>query len=37
MKKTPTRYSQAYKNDSLALADCISVNAAAQKLDLHSS
>lgn len=37
MKKTRTRYSQDYKAEVLALADCIGISAASRELGLQSS
>jgi len=37
MKKTRNRYSQAYKDESLALADRIDISAAARELGLQPS
>lgn len=37
MKKTRTRYSQAYKDEALALADRIGISAAARELGLQPS
>ncbi|MDI5920890.1 IS3 family transposase [Halomonas sp. LR5S13] len=37
MKKTRTRYSQAYKDEALALADRVGTSAAARELGLQSS
>lgn len=37
MKKTCTRYSQAYKGEALALTDRVDISAAARELGLQSS
>lgn len=37
MKKTRTRYSQAYKDEALALAERVSSSAAARELGLQPS
>lgn len=37
MKKIRTRYSQAYKDEALTLADRVGVSAAARDLGLHPS
>lgn len=37
MKQTRVRYSQAYKDESLTLAERIGVSKAAEKLGLHAS
>jgi transposase len=37
MKKTRTRYSQAFKDEALALADRVGISAAARELGLQPS
>lgn len=37
MKRTRTRYSQAYKDEALALADSVGASAAARELGLQPS
>lgn len=37
MKQTRTRYSEAYKDEALALAERIGVSKAAEQLGLHAS
>ena len=37
MKKTRARYTQAYRDETLALADRVGVSAAARELGLHPS
>jgi len=37
MKKTRTRYSQAYKDEALALADRVGASAAGRELGLQPS